>query len=235
MPLNPYSPAWTARWLGRPFIRHTFRPIFRLLSPVRITGLENIPRRQAYIAAFNHVSLYDPPFVGAFWPEQMEIMGAVDIWSKPGQNILVRLWDAIPVHRGEVDRALFTTVLNVLASGYPVLIAPEGGRSHKPGLRPAKPGVAYLAEQSGVPVVPVGIVGTTDDYWHNAARGRRPALELHVGRPIHLPSVEDGGSARREVRQANADRIMRHIAGLLPEEYRGVYTAAPIFQDGVIG
>ncbi len=47
-----------------------------------------------------------------------------------------------------------------------------------PGLLRAKPGVAYLAEKMQVPVVPVGLVGTTEDFWQRARRGERPPLEI---------------------------------------------------------
>ena len=235
MPLEKYRPVWWVRWLGRPLIRLVFRLLLHILSPVRITGKKNIPRGKAYIVAINHVSLFEAPFVGAFWPEQLEVMGAVDIWSKPGQNILARMWGGIPVHREEYDRALFEKVLGALTAGYPLLIAPEGGRSHKPGMRPAKPGIAYVVERSGVPVIPVGIVGTTDDFWHKASRGQRPRLEMHIGSPIHLPPVEGRGAERRASRQRNTDLVMRTIAGLLPEEYRGVYANNPIIPDTQAG
>jgi 1-acyl-sn-glycerol-3-phosphate acyltransferase len=150
-------------------------------------------------------------------------MGAVEVWSKPGQNVLARLWGGIQVHRGDYDRALFDQVIGALTSGRPLLIAPEGGRSHAPGMRQAKPGIAYIVEQTGVPVVPVGIVGTTDDFWKKASKGKRPPLEMRIGKPLQLPPVEGRGEARRLSRQANADYVMRAIAGLLPEEYRGVY------------
>lgn len=235
MPLEEYRPAWWVRFLTRPLLRFIFRLIFRILSPVKIEGRENIPRGRPYLVAINHVSLYEAPFIGVFWPEQLEAMGAVDIWSKPGQNILARLWGGIPVRRGEYDRLLFDRVLSALAAGYPLLIAPEGGRSHRPGMRPAKPGIAYLAEKSGAPVVPVGIVGATDDYWDKASRGKRPPLEMRIGKPIHLPPVTGVGAARRAARQRNADLVMRRIAGLLPEEYRGVYADHPIFPDAQAG
>lgn len=231
MQLGKYRPAWWVRWLGRPLIRGIFRLLLLLLSPIRISGKQNVPRGKVYIVAINHVSLYEAPFIGAFWPEQLEVMGAVDVWSKPGQNILARMWGGIPVHREEYDRVLFDTVLEALASGYPLLIAPEGGRSHQPGLRQAKPGIAYLVEISGLPVVPVGIVGTTDDYWEKARKGQRPVLEMRIGKPIQLPPVQGKGAERRAARQNNADLVMRTIAGLLPDEYRGVYADTPIFPD----
>jgi 1-acyl-sn-glycerol-3-phosphate acyltransferase len=228
MPITEYRLAWWRRWLARPFVRVVLRAVFRILAPVKITGRENVPLGKPYIVAINHVSLFDPPFTGVFWPEQVEAMGAVDIWSRPGQNILARLWGGIQVHRGDYDRAMFETVLAVLRKGYPLLIAPEGGRSHAPGLQVAKPGIAYLAEQSGVPVIPVGIVGTTDDFWQKATRGKRPQLEMRIGKPLYLPPVEGKGEARRCSRQNNADLVMRTIAGLLPENYRGLYADTAI-------
>jgi 1-acyl-sn-glycerol-3-phosphate acyltransferase len=228
MPVTEFHLAWWRRWLSRPFIRGILGLLFHILSPVRITGRNNVPLGKPYIVAINHVSLFEAPLIGVFWPEQLEVMGAVDVWSRPGQNILARLWGGIPVHRGEYDRALFDKVLAALNAGYPLLIAPEGGRSHTPGLQPAKPGVAYLVEQSGLPVVPVGIVGTTDDYWQKASKGKRPVLEMHIGKPVLLPPVQGKGEVRRHSRQHNADLVMRAIAGLLPEGYRGVYADCAI-------
>ncbi len=223
--VETYRVAWWRRWLGRPLARLLLGTLFHILAPVRISGKKNIPLGKPYVVAFNHVSLFDPPFLGVFWPEQVEAMGAVDIWSKPGQNILARLWGGIQVHRGEYDRALFDKVIGALRSGLPLMIAPEGGRSHAPGLRQAKPGIAYIIEQTGVPVIPVGIVGTTDDFWKKASRGKRPTLEMHIGQPLQLPPVEGRGEARRAARQANTDLVMRAIADLLPPEYRGYYAS----------
>jgi 1-acyl-sn-glycerol-3-phosphate acyltransferase len=234
MSLKGYHPAWWRRWITRPLVRGVLRTIFLALAPVKVIGKENIPLGKPYIVAINHVSLYDPPFAGVFWPEQLEAIGAVDIWSRPGQNILARMWGGIPVHRGEYDRAMFATVLAGLRSGYPLLIAPEGGRSHVPGLRLAQPGIAYIVEQSGVPVVPVAIVGTTDDFWHRASKGKRPRLEMRIGKPINLHSNREKGETHRASRQANADLVMRLIAGLLPENYRGVYAGNAIFPDTTI-
>jgi 1-acyl-sn-glycerol-3-phosphate acyltransferase len=235
MPVEKYRLAWWRRGLARPLIRVVLGTLFHILAPVKITGKKNVPLRKPYIAAINHVSLFEAPFVGAFWPEQLEVIGASDIWDRPGQNILARLWGGIPVHRGEYDRAAVEGVLSALRSGYPLLIAPEGGRSHALGLRLAKPGIAYIAEQTGLPVIPVGIVGTTDDFWQKASRGKRPILEMHIGKPFQLPLIEGKGVQRRESRQRNADLVMRHIAGLLPEEYRGVYADRAIFPDPQAG
>jgi 1-acyl-sn-glycerol-3-phosphate acyltransferase len=235
MPVVEYHLAWWRRWLSRPLVRGVLRLLFYVLAPVKITGKKNVPLRTPYIAAINHVSLFEAPFIGAFWPEQLEVIGASDVWNRPGQNILARLWGGIPVHRGDYDRAAVDGVLSALRGGLPLLIAPEGGRSHVPGLRQAKPGISYIAEQTGLAVIPVGIVGTTDDFLKKASKGKRPQLEMRIGKPFQLPPIKDKGTERRESRQRNADLVMRHIAGLLPEEYRGIYAEAAIIPDSNTG
>jgi 1-acyl-sn-glycerol-3-phosphate acyltransferase len=194
-----------------------------------ITGAENIPYGQPYVAAMNHVSIYDPPFVAAFWPEQLEIIGAIEVFGKPGQGQLLRLYGVIPVHRGDYDRSLLTRIIAILQAGHPLLIAPEGARSHDTAMRRAKPGIAYIVEKTGVPVVPVGLVGTTQDFWRRASRGQKPPLEMRIGNAIALPPVAASGIDRHAARQRNADLVMSHLAGLLPEEYRGIYAESAIF------
>jgi len=212
----------------RPLLKRLFRAIFRVLGSVKIVGKENIPYGQPYVVAMNHVSIFDPPFVAAFWPEELEIIGAEDVFNKPGQGQLLKVYGVIPVHRGDYDRALLTKIIRIIKSGFPLLIAPEGGRSHLTAMRRAKPGIAYIIEQTGVPVLPVGLIGTTEDYWQRARRGKRPMLEMRIGKPIHLPEITTRGTDRHEARQRNADLVMSYLAGLLPKEYRGVYAESAI-------
>jgi 1-acyl-sn-glycerol-3-phosphate acyltransferase len=219
--------------IARRLLKPIFQGIFHILARIKITGRENVPMGTPYLVAFNHISTFDPPFVLAFWPEMLEGMGAIDLWSRPGQAQLVRLYHAIPVHRGEYDRVLFDRVLSVLASGRPLLLAPEGGRSHAVGMRRAHPGIAFIVEKARVPVVPVGITGTTDDFFKKAVRAERPLLEMRIGKPFCLPQADAMADdllikTRHENRQRNADLVMAHIAGLLPEAYRGYYADSAI-------
>jgi len=212
----------------RPITKFVFRGIFRALARVRILGKENIPYGKPYVVAMNHVSIFDPPFVGAFWPEQLEIIGAIDVFSKPGQGQLLKLYGVIPVHRGDYDRPLLTKIISIIQSGIPLLIAPEGARSHAPGLHRAKPGIAYIVEKTNAPVVPVGLVGTTEDFWQRASRGQKPSLEMRIGKPITLPPITAKGTEKHVARQRNADVVMSYLARLLPEEYRGVYAESAV-------
>lgn len=214
--------------LRRIILKIMVRLIFHTFSRVKITGLENIPRGQAYVVAVNHVSIFDPPLALSFWPEMLEAIGAADVFDRPFQGQLVKLYGAIPVHRGEIDRKLIETMLAMLRCGYPLMIAPEGGRSHVTAMRRAKPGIGYILNEARAPILPVGILGTTADILKRAARFQRPLLEIRIGKPIQLPLVKGRGEARRAARQRNADLVMQYIAGLLPSEYRGVYADSAI-------
>ncbi|PWH16610.1 MAG: hypothetical protein DDG60_03770 [Anaerolineae bacterium] len=214
--------------ISRALLRPVFRGLFRALAQVKVQGISNVPYGQPYIAVINHISTFDPPFALTFWPEEIEALGASDIWERAafGQNWLVRLFGAIPVRRGEYDRQALERVAHVLKSGYPLLMSPEGGRTHTVAMRQAKAGLAFLVEMTNVPVVPVGITGTTDDFFKKAIRGQRPPLTMTIGQPILLPPIEGRGEARRLARQRNTDLVMARIAALLPDEYHGYYAKA---------
>jgi 1-acyl-sn-glycerol-3-phosphate acyltransferase len=217
--------------LNRLFLRPGIRSLFRLLARVKVSGKENIPLGKPYVIAINHISIFDPPLAVSFWPEQPEVIGAADVFKKKGQGLLLTLYGVIPVHRGDYDRVLLDKIMAVLKSGRPLVIAPEGGRSHEPAMRRAMPGVGYIIERAQAPVIPVGLVGTTEDFWQRAtqAHGEKPFLEIRIGKPIIFPPSTQKGAERREARQHNADLVMRHIAGLLPNEYHGVYAGQAIY------
>lgn len=207
------------RWIGRPI----FRLIFHLISEVRISGLENIPDSGSYIIVINHISIVEPPFVIAFWPVSPEAVGAKEIWERKGQSLLARFYGGIQVRRGAFDRQVIEKMIAAVNSNYPLLIAPEGGRTHTPGMRQGFPGVAYLAEKSNAPVLPVGIIGSTDEFLGQAFRFKRPALEMKIGNLVSLPKIEGKGKQRRVELQENTDFVMLKLAELLPPTYQGVY------------
>lgn len=217
-----YQVGWL-RQVVRRLLRLVFRQIFRLLFRLEFHGWEHVPPQGPYLVVYNHVSVLDPPILLAFWPYPIEAVAAVEVFRRPGQNVLVKLYGAIPVRRGEVDRRLLSTLEEVLRSGRALLLAPEGTRSHVPGMQRAWTGVAYLLERVPVPVVPVGVVGGTDEALRQALRFRRPKITVRIGEPFTLPELSQPGMPRKAVRRAETDYIMRRLASLLPPEYRGVY------------
>ncbi|MCC7117467.1 MAG: 1-acyl-sn-glycerol-3-phosphate acyltransferase, partial [Anaerolineales bacterium] len=222
MPIKEYSlPLHTK--LNRLWLRFGIRSIFQIFGRMKIYGAENVPLGTPYVIAMNHISIFDPPVAVCFWPEEPEVIGAANVFQKKGEGTILSLYGVIPVHRGEYDRTVLEKIIAVLKKGKPLVIAPEGGRSHTVAMRRAMPGLGYIIEHAQVPVIPVGILGTTGDFWQKAKRGLKPPIELRIGKPLQFPPTQAKGVERREARQQNADLVMRYIAGLLPPEYHGVY------------
>ncbi len=145
------------------FAKFVVRVYYNLLFKVEITGEENIPVDSGYIIAPNHLSMYDPPLIGGFFPRYdlyaMSKKEAFDVWIlKP---ILPRI-NVFPVDREGNDIKAIKTSLKILKRGDGLLIFPEGTRNKKTdgSSLEAKPGVALFAIKAKVPVVPVTIDST---------------------------------------------------------------------------
>jgi 1-acyl-sn-glycerol-3-phosphate acyltransferase len=208
--------------LFRALARPAFRSLFRILSRVEIEGLRNVPRSGSYLVACNHISIYEPPLVLAFWPTVLEVAAAVDVFDRPQQGALVRLYGSLPVHRGEFDRRLIESMVDMLTAGRPVLIFPEGGRTHSPGLRQAWHGASYVAARARVDVIPVGVTGT-EALGEAIHQHRRTRLRMSIGEALPTPAIDLRAPERKRALLSHTEEIMRGIATLLPESYRGVY------------
>jgi 1-acyl-sn-glycerol-3-phosphate acyltransferase len=191
-----------------------------LTTRLQIEGLHNIPRSNAAIIAFNHLGHLDPLLVSAFSPRAPEFITLADLLQVPGTGLALRAYGVILIHRDEYDRHVIRAALDTLKRGDLLALAPEARQSPSATLEKGREGAAYLALKSGVPVVPVGITGTQNAHgvWRNH---RRPDIGMMVGTPFHLS--EQPGADRHEALAAAHTAIMKHIAQLLPVEYRGYW------------
>lgn len=205
------QPEWPAErlWLWQA----AFPPVRALagaIVPVEVHGSERVPRERGCILAANHVSWYDPPALEFGLGIPIRWMAKREVFEWPLLGGVLRGIGCFPVRRGEADRRALETALRVLAAGRPLGFFPEGTRSRDGRLRRAKPGIGFLARQSGVPLVPIAIEGT-----YGISPGLRPArVRISVGEPFR---AEDLGTAGD---QAVADEVMRRIAALLPSQMR---------------
>jgi 1-acyl-sn-glycerol-3-phosphate acyltransferase len=143
---------------------------------------------------------------------------------------LANLVGAIFVDRYQADFSALREVMRRLKQGGVLIISPEGTRSKTGGLLPGQPGTAYLAAKTGVPVLPVSIVGSEDRLVAaNLKRLKRSPVNLVFGEAFSIPTLPKEG--REESLQVYTDEIMCQIAALLPESYRGVYAGHPRLQQ----
>ncbi len=200
-----------------------FQLLFKIIAKIKVTGLENFPRKGPFILAVNHLALIDPVVLLAVLPVQRITVFVARKWEKAFfVGWFVRTMGGIFVHRGEVDRRALQASLKVLKNGGILGLAPEGTRSKTGGLMRAKPGVAYLASKANVPILPIGISGQRD-FLQTLLRLRRLRLHVNIGRLIYLPQVS--GPYKMAQLQEYADQVMIAIGRLIEPELRGVYAA----------
>jgi 1-acyl-sn-glycerol-3-phosphate acyltransferase len=143
-------------------------------------------------------------------------MGKRELFETPIIGFLLRAIGAFPVRRGEGDRRALQMALAVLAAGQPLGLFVEGHRSESGQLIRGRPGVAYVAQRSGAPIVPLAVSGTRGArlgaFW-------RRDIVIRVGKAFRVADLDVTGDDQ----QALVDAIMRRIAVLMPPEQRGVY------------
>lgn len=198
--------------------------LFSLISRVEIHGVENLPLTGGVLICTNHLSLVDPALVFVYAGRDCTALVAKTHRSNLLQRWIVNTVEGIWLERGEADLHALRAAQEYLKNGGALGIAPEGTRSKVHGLIKAKTGAAYLADKTGVVVVPVAITGS-DLVISTWKRLRRPRLSMTFGKPFRLPPV--ARAARSADLERNTDEIMCQIAALLPEHYRGVYKDHP--------
>jgi len=193
---------------------------FFLLTRRVIQGQGNVPSQGSLLIVANHLNLADPPLLGISFGRKVIFMAKEELFRYRFIAYFMRRFGTFPVSRRRFGRAALRQARQVLDDGLPLVVFPEGRRSHSGQLEAALPGAALIACRSGTPVLPVGISGTEQ------VKGitwilRRPRITVNIGRPFYL-APPDGNLTRKEL-AGLANSIMKQIAELLPQEYRGNY------------
>lgn len=203
--------------------------LFRLLTHLHVTGIENVPLTGPVIISPNHLHMLDIPLVGMCIRRRTTIMAADKWHGKPGGWVIERMTRVIYVARGEPDREALAASLTVLKAGGSLAVAPEGTRSRQPGLQEGHDGATYLASRTGAAIVPVAVWGheKTFDAWR---RLRRPDVFVSLCAPIVLPP--SAARARTAELHRYTELIMLTMAKKMPAEYRGIYAAHQLDSAG---
>ncbi len=187
--------------------------VLNALITFRARGLhsENVPNGPVILAP-NHASFMDHFFAGAFIRRRVQFMGKSQLFKGvPGW--IFSHGGVFPVRRGHQDEEAFITSFAILGRGGVVVMYCEGGRSRSGKLADqAKPGIGRLALVSGVPVVPVAILGSHQV--RNWKRGRFPKVIVSYGKPFRFEAMPQPS---RAAQQQVADLILQRIRELHDE------------------
>lgn len=129
------------------------------LFRIEVTGIENIPKKGAFVLCGNHISNYDPVTVGICCPRTIHFLAKKELYQKKSFAKLLSYLKTIPVDRNTTDMQAFKTAIKLLHTGEVIGIFAEGTRVKEGEETKAKNGVALFALMGEVPVVPVAISG----------------------------------------------------------------------------
>lgn len=195
------------------------------ISRLVVVGRDNIPDEGPYLVVSNHMSTADSALILLAFPLQEWRLFAGEKWQDHWLfGPLMSQLGTIYVNRDEVDRQALREALSAIEEGAAFGLAPEGKRSKVGHMLEAKHGAAYLAAQTGVPIVPVGITNS-DILFANTRRGRETELIVRIGEPFALPKPDH--RLRSRDLPAYTHYIMIHIAALVDPRHRGQYADSP--------
>ena len=175
----------------------------------RAIGTENVPGKGAVVLAPNHFSFMDHFLMGCYLRRKVRFMAKSQLFKGPMQWIYTH-GGVFPVRRGARDEETFITAETILAHGGAVTMYCEGGRSRTGKISDsAKPGIGRLLLETGVPVVPIAIFGSSRV--RNWKRLQFPTVTIQYGKPIRWEPIEH---PTREQQQAVADEVLSEIREL---------------------
>jgi 1-acyl-sn-glycerol-3-phosphate acyltransferase len=175
----------------------------------RAIAVENVPGRGAVILAPNHFSFMDHFLIGAFIRRKVRFMAKSQLFKRPMQFVYTH-GGVFPVRRGARDEETFVTARAVLARSGAIAMYCEGGRSRTGKVaEQAKRGIGRLALETGAPIVPIAIHGSSRV--RNWKRLQFPRVTVHYGEPIRWEPIE---APSREQQQSVADQVLLEIRAL---------------------
>jgi len=194
------------------FPRSWGRTICRLAGVrVRIEGAENIIPGQTYIFVGNHVSQFDIFSFQGYFPHDFRWIAKKELFRIPFFGSAMLRAGIVPIDRSHGREALrsLNRAAEQIAGGTSVLIFPEGTRSADGRLQPFKTGAVMLAIKAGVPVVPIGFIGTRTILPKGKLLADSGEIIIRIGKPMPTDTYKPAD------KQQLADHLHERVAELL--------------------
>ncbi|MGA3254494.1 MAG: lysophospholipid acyltransferase family protein [Mycobacterium sp.] len=206
-------------------------PLLAMLGRPKVEGLENIPRSGPAILASNHLAVMDSFYLPLVVRRRITFLAKAEYFTGTGLKGWLSRWfftsvGQVPIDRNDSDsaRAALRTAERLLGEGKLLGMYPEGTRSPDGRLYKGKTGMGRLALQTGVPVIPVAMIGTNVVNPPGTTMLRFGRVTVRFGKPMDFSRFE-GMAGNRFIERAVTDEVIYELMGLTGQEYVDIYAA----------
>ena len=214
-------------------------PLLAFLGRPKVEGLEYVPSSGPAILASNHLAVADSFYLPLVVRRRITFLAKAEYFTGKGLKGRLMAWfytaaGQVPIDRANADaaQAALETAQRLLEQGKLLGMYPEGTRSPDGRLYKGKSGLARLALETGVPVIPVAMVGTDVVNPPGSRMWRFGRVEVRFGKPMDF-SRFDGMAGNRFIERAVIDEVMYELMKLSGQEYVDIYAAS--LKPGVPG
>jgi 1-acyl-sn-glycerol-3-phosphate acyltransferase len=206
-------------------------PLLAVLGRPKIVGLEYVPQSGPAILASNHLAVADSFYLPLVVRRRITFLAKSEYFTGTGLKGWFNRWfysttGQVPIDRSDADaaQAALNTAERLLSQGKLLGMYPEGTRSPDGRLYKGKTGLARLALETGVPVIPVAMIGTNVVNPPGKKMWRFGRVTVRFGKPMDF-SRFDGLAGNRFIERAVIDEVIYELMGLSGQEYVDIYAA----------
>ena len=206
-------------------------PLLILLGRPKVEGLDYVPQSGPMILASNHLAVADSFYLPLVVGRRITFLAKAEYFTGTGLKGWFTRWfytaaGQVPIDRTDADSAqsALNTAERIINQGKLLGMYPEGTRSPDGRLYKGKTGLARLTLQTGVPVIPVAMVGTDVVNPPGSTRWRFGRVRIKFGKPMDFSRFE-GLAGNRFIERAVIDEVMYELMRLSGQDYVDLYAA----------
>ncbi len=187
-----------------------------------VDGLQNVPKKGAFIVAANHASYMDHFIIMCtlvpHLNRKVHFLSKKEHFSNPIKSMWHKWAGAIPLDRQSGGKEALKWAVQALKQGKIIAIHPEGTRTLTGKLQEGKTGTARLSLAAKVPVVPIGLIGTFEILPKGKYIPKLKRATMNIGKPIYFDKYCNKKVTKQLLRKLT-NNIMKEIAKLCKQKY----------------
>ena len=207
-------------------------PLLTVLGRPKVEGLEYVPESGPAILASNHLAVADSFYLPLVVRRRITVLAKAEYFTGSGLKGWLARWfftaaGQVPIDRTDADAAqgALNTAERLLNQGKLMGMYPEGTRSPDGRLYKGKTGLARLTLLTGVPVIPVAMIGTDVVNPPGSKMWRFGRVTVRFGKPMDFSRFE-GLAGNRFIERAVIDEVIYELMQLSGQEYVDIYAAS---------